>query len=163
IGPWPGNHGKIGAGDLFAGRAVDQHRLDHGAGTRVDELHRRTLQREMAVAPSEQRQQYRAEIAAALGQYIFVARRVLVVAAALEQAGFDQSIQPTCQDIRGDAEALLKLVEPPQAIKGIAKDQDRPPLADTVEAAGDRALHIAKAFALHRVPLVTCTMKVTFR
>jgi hypothetical protein len=103
----------------------------------------------MAVAPSEQRQQYRAEIAAALGQYIFVARRVLVVAAALEQTGFDQSIQPTRQDIRGDAEALLKLVEPPQAVKRIAQDQDRPPLAHTVEAAGDWALHIAVAFTLH--------------
>jgi hypothetical protein len=43
----------------------------------------------------------------------------------------------------------LKLIEARQPIKGIAQDQDIPPFAYALEAAGDRALHVSEAFALH--------------
>jgi hypothetical protein len=34
-------------------------------------------------------------------------------------------------------------------VQGITEDEDAPPLADSFQAAGDRALHPAEAFALH--------------
>jgi len=149
IGGRSGDDGKIRSGDLLTGGAVDHHRLDFRAGAQIDQLHRGALGGEVTIAPSQQRQQHRVEIPAAIGQHIFIARRMLVVASALQQARFDQRIQPARQHVRRDAKALLKFVEPGEPVKRVAQDQDRPPLADPVEAAGDRAMHVAKAFAMH--------------
>ena len=112
-------------------------------------MHARALGREVLVAPGEQRDQHRAEIAAARGQHIFVARRMLAVAPALQQPGLDQRIEPPRQHVGGDAEALLELIEARQAVQGVAQDEDAPPLAHPLEAAGDRARHVVEALALH--------------
>ena len=50
--------------------------------------------------------------------------------------------------VYADAETL-KLVEAPHPVQGIAHDQHAPPLADPLQAAGDRAGHFGKALALH--------------
>ena len=62
--------------------------------SRIDQLHARALGREVLVAPGEQCDQHRTEIAPARGRHVFVARRPLAVAAALQQPGVDQGIEP---------------------------------------------------------------------
>src|SRR5579864_7246016 len=73
----------------------------------------------------------------------------LAVGATLEQAAFDQGVEPAGQDVRRDAETLLELVEAREAAECVAQDQDAPPFADALQAAGDRASHVSEAFALH--------------
>jgi len=92
-----------------------------------------------------------------------VARRPLAVEPSLEHSGLDQPGKPASQHVRGDAQALLKLVEPGLAGEGVAKDQDAPPLAHLLEAAGDRAGHGGEALALHGADAttVTCMMKAS--
>src|SRR5262249_20948963 len=58
-----------------------------------------------------------------------------------------------------DAEVVLKLVEPAEAVERVPQDQDAPPLADPLEAAGDRALHVAETLAPHRFALVACMLQ----
>src|SRR5579883_3601405 len=150
------------AGERLAARAIDQHRIDRLARLRVDYDDARPFGREMLVVPGEQRQQHGTEIAAALGQHIFGTRRPLAITPALEQAARHQRAEPPRQDVGRDVEALLELVEARQALEGVAQNQDAPPFADALEAAGDRALHGAEAFALHGAVLsVSRTMKVT--
>src|SRR3984893_17456887 len=103
----------------------------------------------MLVAPSEQRPQHRPKVTAGLRQQIFVARRSFDVAATLEQAGFDQDLQAPRQDIGCDSQALLELIETGQAVRRIAQNEDAPPFPDALEAAGDRALHVAEALVPH--------------
>ena len=105
-----------------------------------------------------------AEVAAALGQHVFVARRPLAVEAPLEHARVSTSAASRRVSMfERDAEALLELVEPRHAGEGVAQDQHAPPLADLLEAAGDRAGHVGEALALHgrHHSRVTCIMKVT--
>src|SRR6266481_4308585 len=106
----------------------------------------------MLVAPGEQRQKHWSEVATTLGRQVFVAGRSLAIAAALQQSGLDQGVEAPGQHIGSDVEALLELVEAGQPVQRVAKDQNAPPFADPLEAAGDRALHVAKALALHGAP-----------
>ena len=115
----------------------------------IDQLHARALGREVLVAPGEQRDQHRTEIAPARGRHVFVARRPLAVAAALQQPGVDQGIEPPRQHVGGDVEAFLKFIEAPQAVQGVPQDEDAPPFADPLQAAGDRARHAVEVLALH--------------
>ena len=80
---------------------------------------------------------------------MIVAGRVIAVAAALQQARLDQGVEPPRQNVGRDVEALLELVEAGQPAEGVTQDQDAPPLADTLQAAGDRAGHGSEALALH--------------
>ena len=71
------------------------------------------------------------------------------VALAFQQSGIDQGIEPARQHVGGDAEAFLELIEPPQAMKSVPQDEDAPPFAYPLQAAGDRARHAVEVFALH--------------
>jgi hypothetical protein len=153
VGGRPRRGSEIRFGDAPAGLPVDQHRLGLGAGLAVDDHDALALGREMPVAPGEQRQQYRAKVSAALGQPVFPAGRMLAVALALEQPALDQRVEAPGQHVGRDVEALLKLVEAGQPLQRVAEDQDAPPFAHPLEAAGDRALHVAKARALHDRPV----------
>ena len=115
----------------------------------IDQLHARALGREVLVAPGEQGDQHGTEIAPARGRHVFVARRTLAVAPALQQSRLDQGIEPARQHVGRDAEALLELVEPRAAVQRVAQDQDAPPFAHPLQAAGDRARHAVEVFALH--------------
>jgi hypothetical protein len=138
-----------GLGDGPAGTAVDKHRIGGDAGFGIEELHARPLGGEVLVAPGEQRDEHRAKITSARGRHIFVARRALAVEPALEQPGLHEAIEPPGQHVGSDAEALLEFVEAPQPVQGVAQDEDAPPLAHMLEAAGDRAGHGIEACALH--------------
>jgi hypothetical protein len=101
------------------------------------------------VSPREQRDEHRTKIASARGEHVFVARRVFAVTAALEKAGVDQRAEPSRQHVGCDAETFLELIEARQPVQGIAQNEDAPPLAHALEAAGNRADHAAEAFSLH--------------
>jgi hypothetical protein len=49
-----------------------------------------------------------------------------------------------------DVQALLEFVEAGEPVQGVANYQDAPPLADSLEAARNRAGHLAETFTLHR-------------
>ena len=143
--------------------AVDQHRVGDGAGLAIDRCTLAPFRREMLVAPGEQREQHRAEIAPARGQHIFVARRVLAVAPALQQAGLDQRVEPARQHVRRDAEALLELVEARQPVRerraGSACSTTRPPARGCGRSG--RACRRSSCAALTRHRPVTIIMQVT--
>ena len=140
--------------------AVHQHRIGFCTGLAVDDHHTGPFGSEMLVAPGEQRPQHRPKIASGFGQHVFVARRSFAIAAAFEQTRFDQGLEPPRQDVGRNPQALLKLVEPRQAERRIAQNEDAPPLADPLQAAGDRALHVAEALAPHGfAPQLTCMLQ----
>src|ERR1700722_16800763 len=101
---------------------------------------------------------------------------MFAVAAALQHPGFNQRAEAAGQDVRRNAEMLLKLIKAGTAGEGIAQNEDAPPLPHPIEAPRDRASHFVKAFSLHRrsqavtltgaasflgaLGLVTCTMIV---
>src|SRR6266850_877227 len=115
---------KVPLGELAAGRAVDQSGIDDGPGLLVGDQHAVPVRREVLVPPGDQREEHGPEVAAALGQYEFVARRPLTVELALEQSCLDQALEPARQHVGRDTEALLELVEPLEPVKGVANDQD---------------------------------------
>ena len=128
-----------------AGR-VGQDRIDGRAGPAIDEDDAGAFRREVLVAPGQQRNKNGTKIAAARGRHIFIARRMIALAAAFEQSGLDQRIQSPREHVRRDAEALLKLVEARHPVQGVAHDEHAPPLTHALQAAGDRTRHLAKAF-----------------
>jgi hypothetical protein len=53
----------------------------------------------------------------------------------LEDPLFDQPVEAIGEDVAGDAEALLELVEPSKTQEGVPNDQEGPPLAHKLESA----------------------------
>src|SRR6516162_554492 len=139
--------------------AVHQDRIGLDAGLAVDHHHAGSFGSEMPVAPGEQRPQHRPKVAAGISQDVPVARWSFAVAAAFEQTRFDQRLEASCQDVGRDPEALLELIEARQSERRIAQDEDAPPLPDPLQAASDRALHVAKTLAPHRSRSLTCILQ----
>ena len=119
----------------------------------------------MPVAECHQAQQHGAEIAPALRRHVFVARRMRAVLALLQHPGLDQRGEPRGQDVRRDAETFAEFLEAGVAMQRVAQDQDAPPFAHPLQAAGDRTVHLLEAFPAHgaTVTRVTCIMQVTGR
>src|SRR5262249_21980819 len=148
-GGWPRGKCKVRFFDRTSGCAIDEDRVDRRAGLRIDEKHARAFRREVPVSPREQRDENGTKVASARGEHIFVARRVFAVTAALEKASVDQRVEPSRQHVGRDAETLLELIEARQPVQGIAQNEDAPPLAHALEAAGNGADHALKALSLH--------------
>ena len=109
-----------------AALVADQHRRPVGLG-------------EVAVAPVQHRDHHRPEVEALLGEEVLVARRALLVGALLEDALVDQQREAGGEDVAGDAEVLLDLVEAAAAVEDVADHEQRPALAEDLEGPGDRA------------------------
>src|SRR5262249_56076195 len=112
---------KIGFFDGPSGCSIDEDWIDRRAGLGIDEKHARTFGRKVPVSPREQRDEDGTKVASARREQIFVARRVFAVAAALEQAGVDQRIEPSRPQVGRDAEALLELIQPSHPPPGIPR------------------------------------------
>ena len=95
--------------------------------------------RRIAVAPLHQRDDRRPEVQALLGQAVFVAGRALLVEPLLDDALLLQAGQAGLQDVAGDPQMSLELVESPQSQHHVADDQQRPALAHDLERPGDAA------------------------
>ena len=98
VGGWPGSGAEAWLGEQPAADPVDHHRIGLGARFGIDHDHALALGREVLVAPREEGPEHGQEVAPALGQNIFVARRMRAVAAALEQTCLDQRIEPPGPD-----------------------------------------------------------------
>jgi len=75
--------------------------------------------------------------------------RVLRVGDSDEHPGVYQRCETLLKDVPGDAQAALEDVESGHAEEGVAHDEHAPPLADDLEALGNRAVHPGEALAIH--------------
>jgi hypothetical protein len=94
---------------------------------------------QVLVAPAQQRDDDGVQVAAGGGQVVLKARRVLAVAAALQDPGAGQGAEPGRQRVTRRAGAVHHLVEPAVAEEHLTHGQQGPLLADDVQGAGDRA------------------------
>jgi hypothetical protein len=74
---------------------------------------------------------------------------VIGVGDPLEDSAVDEVVQALGEDVTGDPEPRLEVVEAGHAEEGIPDDEQAPPLPYDVEALGDRAGHVLKAGPLH--------------
>ena len=84
---WPGRKRIVRFFNRPPGGRVGQDRIDGRAGLAIDEHDAWAFRREVLVAPRQQRNDRRGEVAAAHGRHIFMARRMFAVAAAFEKPG----------------------------------------------------------------------------
>lgn len=125
-----GHHGS--AGGTFAVRP------EFGAAVRVPEDSQLGLL-EVLTAPLREGPQRRPQRDAALGDDVLVARRRLLVAALFEDPLLGERLEPGREDGARDAEVDEEVVVAPDAVERVADDEERPPLADDLQRAGDRA------------------------
>jgi hypothetical protein len=134
---------RVARGDLGGALRTGQRGVRRVAAGFVDQHARRRVARSVArvaIAPLQQRDQHRIEVASFFGERVFEARRMLLIGTPLEDAGVREAFEPRGQDVGGDGERRLEVVEAALAQKHVAQDQQRPPVADDVERARDRAL-----------------------
>src|SRR5262249_33305594 len=67
----------------------------------------------------------------------------------LQDAALDEFLEPGGQNVAGGPETLLEFAEAALAQERIADDQERPPVADRIERAGDRTERMGQALAFH--------------
>lgn len=84
--------------------------------------------------------QHSEEVRALTGEPVLVARRSLLIFGPVEDSGLHQPLEADLQNVPGDAQLALELVEPAGAQKRLADDQDRPPFSDQLQRASDRAV-----------------------
>ena len=102
------------------------------------------------VAPLAQRDEHRPQRLALVGEHVVVAARGPRRSSGARARRASTSVSSRVgQDVAGDAEPLLELLEAGDAEEGVAQDQQRPPLADHLERAGDRAVHLLERGSAH--------------
>jgi hypothetical protein len=74
---------------------------------------------------------------------------MVLVRNALEDSVVDEAVQALGEDVTGDAEAGLEVIEASHAEQGIPDDEQAPPLPHDVEALSDRARHPLETGPLH--------------
>jgi hypothetical protein len=74
---------------------------------------------------------------------------VIGVGDAFQDAALDQVVQALRQDVAGDPEAGLKIVETGHAEESVPDDEQTPPLPHDIEAVSNRAGHVLEAGPLH--------------
>ena len=90
-----------------------QVRADVAAAACVEGEPRRTTRcRVVAVAPLDQHEQHRPELAALFGEDVLGPARAVWVGDALEHPFVAQQLQSVGEDVRRDPQALLELLEP---------------------------------------------------
>src|SRR6266852_3659627 len=136
--------GPYRLGSLRHERGDDRHLVDLAAKDA------RRLFAQVFVAPLAKRGQRDVEVETLLRQLVLVPLRTLAVEDALEHAFVDQTVEPVSQNVAGDAQALLQLVEAAQAEQYVADDQQRPALADNLEGSRDRTILAFVVTVQHR-------------
>src|SRR6185369_15172761 len=102
------------------------------------------------IPPLLQSQISREKIAPFLGQYVFVAAAMFGEPHARHHTEIDELLQPCAENVRRNAEIVLKFVEPPSAIIGFPKEQDRPAVADHLHGPGDGTFLIERTLQIDR-------------
>src|SRR6516164_1161375 len=104
----------------------------------VPRLHGRAAGSRPPVAPLAHRRHHVPQIPALAREPVFGARRMILVRDAPEYAAVNQVVQPPGQDVAGDAEPSLKVIEASHAEEGIPDDEQAPPFAHDLQALRDR-------------------------
>ena len=107
------------------------------------------LAEEPLVAPLPQRREHGPQLAAHVGEHVVAAPARLLVRAALHHAGVDERVESRGEDVAGDAEPVVELLEAGDAEERVAEDQRGPPLADDLERLGDAAVHVGEGDSAH--------------
>src|SRR5207253_3172345 len=115
------------------GNALGHQGRDDGLPVRLAARDNRRLLALVLVTPLPETRQRDLEVPAFPSEPILVTWGPLAVADAFEDAFLDEPVEPIGEDVAGDFQTLLKLVETPKAEEGVANDQQRPPLADRLE------------------------------
>ncbi len=103
----------------------------------------------VAVAPLAQGGEHWPKVSALGGEAVVVPGRMLGVGGLVEDPFVDQAGQALVEDVAGDAESLLELVEAGYAQEGVPDDEHRPSLAHHLKALGHRAVHVGEALPFH--------------
>src|SRR6266542_1960046 len=151
--------------DVVAGERCRAGRADDGrdgvvAAGPVREQHRGPAGGSPAVSPGDQCHQRRHEVDGLGCRQVFVAVWMLLVAVALDHALIDEGVQPCLEDVAGDADVVVDLVEAIPAEADVPQDQQRPPLADDLECPGQRAGQRGKVSSVHCIMLLTAASVV---
>src|SRR5690606_29455534 len=134
------HHLQVARPHDLAAAAAGQFRIQRGAARLVHEADPGVaVAVQVLVPPAVQGQQHRVQVLALGRQHIFVARRPLRIGARLQHPVGDQRLEPGRQHVARHAQPLLPLLEPADAVEGVADDQQRPRIADHLEGGGDRA------------------------
>ena len=113
---------------------------DKGPAVALASRERRWLVAQVLVPPLPQTDQGDVEVEPHARELVVVAILPGAVRDGLEDPLFDQSVEAIGQDVAGDAEALMELVEASKPQEGVANDQKGPPFAHKLEGARDGAI-----------------------
>jgi hypothetical protein len=78
---------------------------------------------------------------------------MVLVRNALEDSVVDEAVQALGEDVTGDAEAGLEVIEACHAEERVPDDEQAPPLPHDVQALGDRAGDVLEAGPLHELSI----------
>jgi len=154
-----GGH-RAGVKGLAALRA-DRHGCGDVPAGSVLGLHGRAAGCRPSVAPLPHGHYHVPQVAALGGEPVFRARRVIGVGDPLEDFVVDEVVQTLGEDVTGDSEAGLKIIEARDAEEGVPDDEQAPPFPYEFQALSDRAVHVLKAGALHELSIEGCVMERT--
>src|SRR5438128_182994 len=136
--------GAEGLGALRDDRGDDRLLVDLAA------LQARRLFAQVVIAPLSKRGERDVQVETLLRQLVLVPLRALAVEDPLEHALVDQPVEPVGQNVAGDSQALLQLIEAMQAEQDVTDDQQRPALADNLERPRDRTVLAFVVTVQHR-------------
>jgi hypothetical protein len=86
---------------------------------------------------------------------------VIGVGDPLEDLVVDEIVQALGEDVAGDAEAGLKVIEARHAEEGVPDNEQAPPFPHEFQALSDRAVHVLKAGPLHELSIEGCVIERT--
>jgi hypothetical protein len=78
-----------------------------------------------------------------------------------EDVAVDEVVEPLGEDVAGDPEPGLEVVEAGHAEEGVPDDEQAPPVPHDVEALRDRASHVLEAGPLHNTSIGGCVIERT--
>jgi hypothetical protein len=150
----------VGIEGLAAVRA-DRHGRDDVPAGRVLGLHRRTAGRRPPIAPLSHGHHHVPQVAALDGEPVIRARRVIGVGNPLEDLVVDEVVQALREDVAGNAQAGLEVIEARHAEEGIPDDEQAPPFPHELQALSDRAGRVLKAGPSHELSIKGCFIERT--
>jgi hypothetical protein len=116
------------------------------------------------VSPSPHSNEDIVKISPFLGQPVFEARGVILVENRGEDFRLDQLREPLGEDVAGNSQVLLKIVEPANAQKGITEYEHGPAIPDHFSGIGHRTMQVLEALADGHQGIVgnlSCVMQLT--
>src|SRR5207237_9591758 len=84
---------------------------------------------EPAVAPGQHGEGHGVEVETLLGEPVLVPGRLVLIGDTLEHAVVGQALQAPGEDVGGDAQAALELVEAPHPVEGLPDHETAPAVA----------------------------------